>query len=175
MTDETEPNPVNPTPRPHSRWLKIVLIVSVSLNLLVAGAMGAHLLRNQYGGGWSGANFRGGEWHRGRELIRALPRQRRKLIIDEFRARRGEFRKQQHAVGEARRRVGQALRNGMVVDYLLAFDELALAESATLRSSRKVMAEVAGRLTKQERETFAKYLERTPRGRRPQNGKDQHR
>lgn len=166
MTSDTE----NPTTAPEdpsggssgnssgaSRWLKGALIVSVCLNLLIVGALGAHFFTRGFGGPPRGD---GGMWSQGRDLIRALPRERRKVIIGEFQSHRQQFRQDREAIQAARINAGKALRSGDAEAYRKAFDDLADAEANGLRKFRGFMGDVANQLTDEERAKFANHLER---------------
>lgn len=164
---ETAARPTTPDdagPPRRRNWLRLALLASVALNLLVVGAIGAHFLRSPPGPE--------GIWTDGRALVRGLPRERREMIFDAFRARRDDMRARRQAVGEARRLVGEALRSGDEDGIDRAFGELADAESEAMRQLRGVMAEIGARLSPDEREAFAEYLEH--RGRRGR-GRDRDR
>lgn len=49
MTDQ-KPSPDSPTPRPRRRWLRVLLFVSLALNLAVAGLVGGAWLNIKHGG-----------------------------------------------------------------------------------------------------------------------------
>ena len=149
----------NPSGPKTGRGLKILLIGSLAINLLIAGAVGAQFFRGKLGG----PDRFGHGWEQERALVRGLPRERRRMIFEKFRNQRGNFRQGRAAIGQARREVGDALRKGDAEGVRLAFENLADFEAASLRKFRALMAEVAGDLTAAERDRFAEHLERPPR------------
>lgn len=149
--------PMAPAAPPRaSRWVKIVLILSVSLNLLVLGAIGSHFYKLKRGDGF----MPGGYWAQGQNMFRAMPHKRRQMIFDTIQPQREELRQARRAVGEARRRAGEALRSGNRENYQRAFRELADAESRALQQYRSIMVDVAGRLTDKERKNMARHMQR---------------
>ena len=179
MTTETEgPDAAPETPSGNSpgnspgtpRWMKIILVVSVCLNLLVVGALGAHFFTRGFGGPPRGD---GGIWSQGRDLVRSLPRERRRALFGEFQSQRQQFRQEREAVRAARMNAGRALRSGNANAYAKAFDELAEAEAQGLRKFRSFMGDVAEKLTDEERNRFADHLERD-RSKRRGKGKWRH-
>jgi len=165
VSDEDKPladPPVAPAPprAKLSRWVKAVLVVSVALNLLVLGAIGSHFFK------WGrGDRFLpGDDWAQSRNFIRAIPNNRRQEIFAEIQTQREDLRKARRAVSQARIRAGKALREGQNEDYQKAFKDLADAEADALLQFRKIMADVASRLTEKERNWLARHLERRKYG-----------
>lgn len=150
--------PLTPAPPPPrtSRWVKVVLIFSVSLNLLVVGAVGSHFYKSKRDGGL----MAGGYWAQSQNMFRAMPHNRRQQIFDKIQPQREELRQARRAVGEARRRAGEALRSGARGDYSRAFKDLADAEARALRQFRQIMVDVAGGLTDEERKKMARHMQR---------------
>lgn len=144
---------------PGRNWTRLLLIFSVALNLLFVGALGAHLLRSDTGRRDSG-------WSMGRDFVRGLPRERRQTILEAFGDHREEFRDRRRAIGEARRQVSQALRSGERSDIVAAFSRLADKEAEATREFREIIAEISASLTVEERERFARQIERHRRSSR---------
>ncbi|VAW11021.1 hypothetical protein MNBD_ALPHA09-1033 [hydrothermal vent metagenome] len=138
------------------RWVKVVLVVSVAFNLVVLGAIGGHFLKMGRGDRF----MAGGDWAQSLNLIRTLPRERRRMIFDEFQSQREDLRRDRRAISDARSRVGEALRSGQPETYRRAFEDLANAEAKALRRFRILMADVASRLTEKERARLARHLQR---------------
>lgn len=154
--------------RPTGRsWMRIALILSVALNLLIAGAVGAHF--------WRLGPERGGYVSDGRSLVRNLPRERREMILEVFRERREAMNERRAAIRDARRRTGEALRSGDEAEIRGAFDDLAEAEAAATRANRDTLADIGTRLSSEEREAFARHMERRVRGDRGRRGRDNDR
>ncbi len=139
-----------------SRWVKVVLVVSVALNLLVLGAIGSHFVKSARGDRF----LLGDDWAQSRSFVRAIPSSRRQAIFDEIQTQRQELRQARRAVRDARQRAGELLRAGQPEDYQKAFKDLADAEADALLKFRGIMADVAARLTDEERNKLARHLQR---------------
>ncbi len=170
-------------PRP---WVMPLLVVSLALNLLVAGAIGAMLYHHFAGGFHGNARAMGQKMHAmghdrparlGRpglmliaswRLLRELPRERRKALRQVIRQRRGEIRRAYAKVAGARARLAQILAGE-------PFDEAAYAEAmktlreadTAARASAVALADAFIRaLTPQERRLYAQEIRKAAERRR---------
>ena len=98
--------PVSEKPkRKAPRWMKVLLIVSLMLNAVVAGAIGAWAWKmNKHGSGYHAMHALGVH-----AFLRKLPRERRSELREKFRKIRGELRKHGHSLSEPVRNFATAL------------------------------------------------------------------
>lgn len=164
MSDETTrentPGPDNqPAPRGPWRWGRIVLVISLALNVLFIGFAASRAYQ------FSGKHWRGHSpvaqvMKQGRTFVRELPRERRRELWAMIKERRGEF-----AVnGDEFRTVVENLAEALQQDpYDAGLTEQALMKlqgqaQVMMDRGRDVTLEVIAALTPQERKAFARQL-----------------
>ena len=178
-------------PRP---WVMPLLVVSLALNLLVAGAIGAMLYHHFAGGAYGarpGATSMNVRDMRQRmaamrhdrparlgrpglmliaswRLLRELPRERRKALRQVIRQRRGEIRRAYAKVAGARARLAQILAGEPFDEaaYAEAMNTLREADTAA-RAKAVALADAFIRaLTPQERRLYAREIRKAAERRR---------
>ena len=162
MTETSGQSPAEPVTRRAPRWLWLLLVVSLALNLLVVGSLAGFAWRH---GGWGGG---GHGFFFGGRLLRELPEERRsevKAILDRNRQAAEQSWK---LAGEARQ---EAMRLFEAEPYDRAAFEAAItrmseAELAVRSSVTAMMGEIGAKLTHDERQRALKSLKRGWLGRR---------
>ncbi len=85
-----------PSKRTSPRWMKVLLVISLMLNVAVIGAIGARAWKtHKYGPGYNTMHALGVH-----AFLRKLPRERRQELRLKFRKIRGELRDHGHSVME---------------------------------------------------------------------------
>ena len=150
------------------RWIKITLVISLAVNLLIAGMVGGFILRG--GPGAPGPLVSGLPIDGLRTIQRALPEDRRRAFRRDLVSKRGEL-------GAARREM-RALRVAFLAALTadpFSVEDLravmarqgALFEGAGDTIRQSVLTQIAA-MTSEERAAFAKALEaqakKQPRG-----------
>ncbi|MBI1386273.1 MAG: periplasmic heavy metal sensor [Rhizobiales bacterium] len=141
------PSPASP---PRRRWLWVVAIVSLAINLLIVGAVAGHFVRGHGGpGGWSAM----------REL-RDIPRERRDALRETFRAARQELRPMRDEIREAWRGAITRLEAANVDEAAIraAVADATAKELAARERMLPVVVRVAGQLQPQEKRLVARML-----------------
>ena len=112
MSETGEMNGNGAVKRKAPRWMKIVLVISLMLNGLAIGAIGARAWKvHKHGHGYHAMHALGVH-----SFLRQLPRERRKELRKKFRQVRGELREHGYLstkplMGFAGRRAREARRN----------------------------------------------------------------
>jgi len=140
------------------RWMWFLLTASLALNLLIVGVAGGAAWKWRHGGHWGKHGF-GGPMAK---YVRTLPSERRaeirEVISEHFKNRRGQW-KPVHA---ARDQVAESLkvepfdRSG----FEAAMTALREAEFSARKSMTPALAELAAKLTPEERLAFLKHQSR---------------
>lgn len=135
----------------------VALVVSVCLNLVVAGMMVGH------------------RWHGGDRMgmfggpMRGMPEEARPLVKDIFDANRAEFDAKREAVDQARQRIAAALQGDTIdqaqLDAALGDMQARMAELFQL--GQKVMVDVAQKLPPDMRKEWAKKWAEERRWKKP--------
>lgn len=140
-------------------WAKLVMVLSISANLIVAGMVVGTWLR-------AGNSVEGEDWLE-RRILRSLPEDRRgeaKAVFDERSTEIGELRGMRDELREQAAMLLEA--DPYDANALLAvFDKRQLASSAMFAIYYERVARLAGELTAEERTALAEGLLR--RGRKP--------
>lgn len=178
MSDATsgaspQAQPAQQVVRRSPRWMKILLVVSLALNLLAIGFAVAHVVTGprfvSAGPAASLADARKLLWSLPRDRRRALREEFISLHEDEFRAKRREWR-------TARRDLGRVLARSDATDAEIAdaFRTLGEAEARAALRWREVLTDMALRLSPIERSELARKLRRR-HGHRPIGFHDERR
>jgi uncharacterized membrane protein len=137
-------------------WAGVLLLASLSVNLLVLGAAaGAFLLGRQHGGPGLARHDRGLMGY-----VRTLPAERRRVLMADMQelwstaaAGRNELRRNRHAVLDAY--IGGDLDRQQLEARLDGIDK---AETAQHAANRAVLIAMVAKLTPQERKGFRDWL-----------------
>ena len=154
-TPETKPDAPE-TPRRGRRWYKIVLITSLALNLLVVGAIAARFAFGPHTRHFS-PSF---GWSEGRSFYKKLPRDRQRVVMDQIKEHREEFRTMRETVRAARadaaaRLSDTASSDGDIAQALSALGE---SEAGAVKRIRQIMGDISVSLTVSERQALAKQI-----------------
>ncbi len=98
MTLDDNVKPVRKAPR----WMKIVLVVSLALNLLIFGAIGARIVFAPQHHAQRSLGSPGMMLVEARRMLRKLPPERRRELRGIVRSHRGELRSHRQAIAKAR-------------------------------------------------------------------------
>ncbi len=144
------------------RWMKILLIVSLMLNLAMVGAIGARAWKiHRQGPGFSAMHALGVH-----AFLRKLPRERRHELREKFRQVRGELRTHGYSLTEPLRGFANALA---AADYDRSKVEQAVRRFRASHEERaatreRYILELVDSLTAEERRMLGrKILERAER------------
>ncbi|MGI9384385.1 MAG: periplasmic heavy metal sensor [Methyloligellaceae bacterium] len=168
MSDAVQSNSA-PEPERRRRWPRVLLVLSLALNLLfvglVAGALWVH-----WNGGW------GGPRHHAfaasvRRLMKELPEDRRKTTQEILSRHRAELRPLRRAAHDARHAAFEAARaDPFDADRLKErLDQMQGAEASMREAMAALALELMKGLTVEERRLFLRTMMRKrfgPRGRR---------
>jgi uncharacterized membrane protein len=173
MADQAEtPNPRPARTWPH--WTMFLLIASLAVNLLIAGAAGMRYFYPERLERWSGASF---TQLLPRRFLSDLPDDRRREFLDLLKSRREVFRQSRSGMRDAALRFAEALeRNpydeGQATQAIQDFTKLSteMVDSGTL-----VTVQIVQKLTPEERLKLAQQVRdrvERMRGRRKDGQKD---
>lgn len=139
-----------------SRWVWIVLVVSLALNLVTIGAMGGALYTGRHGGFW-GAHRHSSD---GRAFMKSLPEARREELKTIFREHRKNLKPYWRRVRGARRDAADVLREDPFdkVKFEAALEKLHQTHLQARAASRPMIVDLAGKLNADEREVFLKAM-----------------
>ncbi|MHA1523252.1 MAG: periplasmic heavy metal sensor [Alphaproteobacteria bacterium] len=142
--------------KPRRRWVKPVLIISLALNLLVVGAIAAKFAFGPYKSHFS-PSF---GWSEGRSFFWKLSHDRRRVVMDEIKQHREEFRAIRETVRAARAEAAARLSDtsSSDADIAQALSALGEGEAAAVKRIRGVMGDVSVLLTVSERQTLAEQI-----------------
>lgn len=134
------------------RWVRILLVVSLAINLLVVGAIVGSFAHS--GGGWSGP---WGRWQSYR-IIHNLPADRRARVHEIWRSYRQKLRPKRAALkqawGDVMKRLGEEPLDQKGVEA--ALERATKAELAVRRSLAPMIVGIAGELDSAQRRRFIK-------------------
>jgi len=161
MTDKT-------TKRTAPRWMKILLTISLALNLLIIGAIGAKFFRPYYpmhSKGPHGALARPDAMYKaGRHLMWKLTRERRQEMFQIVRMHRSNMQTELSNLAKARLALAKTITSQP--DNQSAFDQkwgiVKTAETALLKKSNALTSDFIKSLTADERKTYAEILQNPP-------------
>jgi Spy/CpxP family protein refolding chaperone len=154
---------------PH--WTMFVLVASLGVNLLIAGAAGMHYFYPERLERWSGASF---TQLLPRHFLSEMPADRRREFLDMLKSRREAFRESRSGMREVALRFAAALEanpydEAQVAAAIKDFTKLStqMVDSGTL-----VTLQVVQKLTPEERNILARHVrERVERMRERRNKK----
>ena len=161
---DTQPAPAQPRKR---NWLKILLILSVSLNLLIAGAVISRFVvakRMIYAQGMGAPGLMLRE---SRHMMRMVSRERREELHQVMVPHRQVLRRSSGEIGDTRTRIANLLTTETLDKAALskALKELNAAEDKAHQSITKLREDFLMALTADERRRFAEgMLKRRHRG-----------
>lgn len=146
----------NPAPRSRRRWVKGLLIVSLALNLAVAGALGARLIYGPHIRHFS-PSF---GWSEGRSFYKKLPRARQRAVMQQIRQYRGEFAAMREAIRKARAQAAARLSDAKSSDAEIAqaLGALGEQEAGAVQRVREIMGDISITLTAPERQALAQQI-----------------
>ncbi len=163
--------PTNTTAAPRRTaplWMKTVLVLSLSLNLIIFGAMAARM--------WYGFSFShmramhatGAMLSGARGLIRALPEERRARFREFYNQRRPRIEQSRRAVAEARRRLAEIIARDPFDQKAFdrALEKLQTAETRAHELIMSIRADLVRTFTPEERRAYARRLLHRSRWRR---------
>jgi uncharacterized membrane protein len=163
------PNDTAPAPRRRAPlWMKITLVLSLSLNLIIFGAMAARM--------WYGFSFShmramhapGAMLSGARGLIRALPPSRRVRFREFYNQRRPRIEQSRRSVAETRRRLAEIIAREPFdqKDFDQALEKLQNAETRAHELIMSIRADLVRTFTPEERRAYARRLLHRPKWRR---------
>lgn len=143
-----------------SRAARLLLLLSLALNLALGTWWASHALRHE--GGGRGPRAALPQLVDLREFRRALPEPRRAVVDQAFLAHRAAMRERLVALHAARRDVREAMRADAYDRGALdaAFERLRVAESAAAREAQALLADVLDVASVEERRTLAELVPR---------------
>jgi len=169
MTDTT------PTKRKTPRWVKILLTLSLALNLLIIGASAARFFGpNHYMAGkgkHSALGQPGAMHHAGRHFMWKLPRERRHEMYQLVKMHRENMKSEYSNLAKTRLAFANMITNqpGNQEDNQERFDkfyaEIKKAEAALHQKASALTKDFIQSLTPSERQAFAKILQDPPKRR----------
>ena len=159
MSDTTTPTIKRKSPR----WMKVLLVISISLNLLIVGAIGS---RMYFGpphftvAGKHGQLARPDAMRRaGLHMMWKLPREKRREIHQLVRNHRAEIQPQLQALAQARTQFANTLKTDYTPQQLdAALAKMYAAQNTVEQKSNELIVRFIDRLTPQERKQYAEIL-----------------
>lgn len=155
MTATPPTEPQGAVPRRAPRWMWIVLVLSVALNMIVAGMAVAAMLHFHKGHGGKARLAR---------YIETLPAERRDKLASALEAHRDRVRPLRRSLRRARRRARDAFTaDPLDRDALVkAYEEIAAARIALTRARQQWLPQLAEMLTLEERQRYLRSRRRGP-------------
>lgn len=145
-----------PAARRAPRWMWIVLMISLAINLLVIGlGVGTAIAFRRHGLFWGASGMSADVV----AFARGLPAERRLAVWDALAERRQGIRPAWRQVGQARREVLAALGTEPFdrARFAAAQARLLEAEAKARSASQELVAEIAARLTPSERQRLVSF------------------
>jgi uncharacterized membrane protein len=141
-----------PAPRRRTpRWMWVLLILSLALNLLVIGIIGGSLWAVRRGGYWDAPLF----IERTHRFMRNLSEERRAHIRSIFAQYQPELKPHWGDVREARVRIGQLVERGYTPEeFEAALNDLFQKEARAREASRPMIVAMINALRPDERRIF---------------------
>ena len=168
-TGATTPPPTTPLaapPRRAPRWMKIVLILSLAINLGIGGYAIARVVAGpRFVSAGPAASLMDA-----RKLLWSMPRERRKALKDEFTSRHhDEFMDHRARWNEARKALAGALARSDASDDEIrrAYRDLGASEAEAAMRLREILAELTLRAPAEARAVFANRMGHDHRHFRP--------
>jgi uncharacterized membrane protein len=140
---------------PH--WTMFLLVASLAINLLIAGAIGMRYFSPERMERWSGASF---TQLLPRRFLSDLPEDRRREFLDLLKSRRVAFRQSRQEMTTAAQRFADALERTPfdAVEANKAIDDFTKLSTDLVDSGTLVTRQVVGKLTPEERGLLAKAV-----------------
>jgi uncharacterized membrane protein len=168
MSVENQAEPARKAPR----WMKVILVISLALNLLIFGAIGARFAFGPAFGPSRGLGAPGVMLMEGRRMMRKLPPQRRRALREIFRMHRMELREHRRKIAKARASLARQMAQDKLdmAAYKAELVKMQQAEAQGYETVMRMRGDFLNALTKAERQMFArnllKHKDRRPRPRR---------
>jgi uncharacterized membrane protein len=147
-------------------WMKLLLILSLSVNVMIAGVVGGNAIRHwQYGSFGSKSQNEPGLDRRQTRILRMVPDLRRDEARAILLARQDEYKAARETMRAAQQALVEAIRQEPLDPDRLAaaLAERRAASGRMWSIGYEQMAEIARRLNAAEREEMAKRLEERTR------------
>ncbi len=140
---------------PH--WTMFLLVASLAINLLIAGAIGMRYFSPERMERWSGASF---TQLLPRGFLSDLPEERRREFLDLLKSRREAFRQSRQEMTAAAQRFADALERNPYdeAEANKAIDDFTRLSTALVDSGTLVTRQVVEKLTPEERGLLAKAV-----------------
>src|SRR5689334_4337606 len=173
MADQAEtPNQRPARAWPH--WTMFLLIASLAVNLLIAGAAGMHYFYPERLERWSGASF---TQLLPRRFLSDLPDDRRREFLDLLKSRREVFRQSRSGMRDAALRFAEALERNPYdeAQATQAIQDFTKLSTEMVDSGTLVTVQILQKLTPEERLKLARQVRdrvERMRGRRKDGQKD---
>jgi len=144
------------TVRRAPRWMWIVLLLSFSINLLIAGIVIGSVWAVNRGGYWNAAT----KIERNFRFMRALPAEQRVEIRQIFRKHKPDLAPYWRDVREARMRIGRLVRTGSSSrdELQAAMDDLFRKEMQARQAAKPMLSEMLSQLTEDEKLRFLRVF-----------------
>jgi uncharacterized membrane protein len=141
-----------PAPRRRTpRWIWLLLIVSLALNLLVIGIVGGSLWAVRRGGFWDAPLF----LERSHRFMRGLSAERRAEVRSIFARHKPELQPLWREVRQARVTMGRLVERGYTPEeFDVAMSDLFQKEARAREAARPMIAAMLGALRPKERRHF---------------------
>ncbi|MFV0296925.1 MAG: periplasmic heavy metal sensor [Hyphomicrobiaceae bacterium] len=138
------------------RWVSWLLVLSLAVNLLIAGAVGTAAWRHRH---WDGGHERSNVFG----FVRSLDKERRHEILAAARAERGKLRPVWRELSGARRNVAAVLATQPFdqTKFDAAYGALISAEVESRKSALQFFGRLVVQLNESERARLGKWLERS--------------
>jgi len=156
MNLESPTGPVRKAPG----WMKVLLVVSLALNLLIFGAIGARFAFGPAFGPLRGLGAPGVMLMEGRRMMRKLPPERRQALRAIIGMHRMELRKHRQKIAQARARLARQLAQDKLdmASYKAELVKMQQAETEGYEMVMRMRENFLRALTRAERQMFAKGL-----------------
>ena len=144
------------TKRRLPRWVWIVLVLSLALNLVTIGAIGGKLYAGRHDGFWGGHRHSSD----GRAFMRSLSAERREALKKIFREHRKNLKPYWRRARSARREAADVLREESFdkAKFEAALAKLHKSHLEARAASRPMIVDLAGKLNPEERKVFLKTM-----------------
>ncbi|QIG49664.1 periplasmic heavy metal sensor [Nordella sp. HKS 07] len=163
MTSPADTSPVDTLPRDTSpqgpfaswpHWTKLLLVASLAVNLLIAGAAGMSYFAPERIERWSGASF---TQLLPRSFLTELPDERRREFLDLLKSRRDAFRESRQDMTAAAQRFADALERNPYDEAQVnaAIDDFTRLSNDMVDSGTLMTRQIIQKLTPVERSKLA--------------------
>jgi len=165
MSQERQDKPVRKAPR----WMKVTMVLSLALNLLIFGAIGARFAFGPPLGSPRGLGAPGVMFMEGRRMMRNLSPERRQALRSTIGMHKMEMRRHRDKIARARARLAQELAQDKldIASFKAEMVKMKLAETQGYEAVMRMRENFLRALNKQERQMFARGLLRHQEHRGP--------